>query len=424
MNRSARAAAPAWHWRHLLDAPHRLAFFLAIVVLMFASAWWVLVQGARLGDGWGLRYAVSPSLLHATVMTFGFMPLFFAGFLFTAGPRWLGTAPPKARQLLMPLSLQAVGWLNWLVGGHVALVWALAGLLAAWLGLAWVQVLFWGLLRRSQVSDRLHARVIGVAGLLGLLSVGGVALALVLQAPELARLCVLSGLWASGVATYMAVAHRMIPFFTASAIPLFKVWSPKWLLHTVLAGVALELLAIWLEWAGVVAGGSTQSAWMLTRGLAELALGALVLYMALAWGLAQSLKIRLLGMLHLGLVWLGVSWVLAGLSQWLGLSSGVAALGLGPLHALTMGFFGSLMLAMVTRVSCGHSGRPLLADNVVWGLFWALQLATLWRIGSALPNAAPWLMSVPALLWALVAIGWGARWLSGYARARADGQAG
>ena len=34
-----------------------------------------------------LGYAVSPSLTHAAVMVFGFLPLFFSGFLFTAGPR-------------------------------------------------------------------------------------------------------------------------------------------------------------------------------------------------------------------------------------------------------------------------------------------------------------------------------------------------
>ncbi|MDO8276104.1 MAG: NnrS family protein, partial [Serpentinimonas sp.] len=53
---------------------------------------------------------------------------------------------------------------------------------------------------------------------------------------------------------------------------------------------------------------------------------------------------------------------------------------LGAMHAITMGFMGSLLLAMVTRVSCGHSGRTLVADRLVWGLFWLLQLATVLRV--------------------------------------------
>ena len=56
-------------------------------------------------------------------MTFGFIPLFFSGFLFTAGPKWLGVAPPEAPQLLLaPLLLQAGGWLLWLAGAHLHLV--------------------------------------------------------------------------------------------------------------------------------------------------------------------------------------------------------------------------------------------------------------------------------------------------------------
>ena len=91
------------------------------------------------------------------------------------------------------------------------------------------------------------------------------------------------------------------------------------------------------------------------------------MWLALRWGLVQSLKIRLLAMLHIGFVWLGLAFVLGGASQWLGLVSGAPVLGLGALHALSMGCLGSLMLAMVTRVSCGHSGHALVADADSFG---------------------------------------------------------
>ena len=78
---------------------------------------------------------MSPSLGHAAVMTFGFIPLFFTGFLFTAGPKWLGVDGPEARSLLAPLLLQAAGWLVWLLGLHTALGLSLAGGAVALLGL-------------------------------------------------------------------------------------------------------------------------------------------------------------------------------------------------------------------------------------------------------------------------------------------------
>jgi len=43
---------------------------------------------------------------------------------------------------------------------------------------------------------------------------------------------------------------------------------------------------------------------------------------------------------------------------------GEHVLGLEPLHALAIGFFGSMLLAMVTRITHGHSGRPLQVQPV------------------------------------------------------------
>lgn len=412
-----------WRLRQVMAAPHRLAFFLALVGLLFSSAWWALVQWDRLGWGWGLGYAVSPTLLHSTVMTFGFMPLLFAGFLFTAGPKWLGVRPPETSRLVVPLVLQTVGWMLWLVGGHLSGVVALVGLMLAWGGLAWAQLLFWRLLLSSEAPDRLHATVIGVAGALGVIALAGLVLSLLLDAQALARLWVLTALWGFVVTTYVAVAHRMLPFFTASAVPMLRIWRPTWVMGALLGAVGMEVAFIWLEWLGGGESGSSRG-WMLSRGMLELAVGCVLVWLALAWGMVQSLKVRLLAMLHIGFVWLGLSFILAGLSQLLGFRSGVPWLGLGTLHALTMGFLGSVMVAMVTRVSTGHSGRPLVADNIAWAAFWGLQLAVVLRIAGAVSGAPGWLMGVVALLWLVVVAAWGLRMLGWYGRSRADGQAG
>ncbi|WP_291065246.1 NnrS family protein [Hydrogenophaga sp.] len=412
-----------WRLRHLLLAPHRLAFALALLLLLSTAAWWVLVQVDRLAGVPGLPYALSPALGHAAVMTFGFMPLFFSGFLFTAGPKWLGVAPLQAAALLAPLLLQTVGWLLWLLGLHLGLGLALAGLAAALSGLVWVGVLFWRLLLRSTVADRLHAKAVGVAFGLGVLSLALLLAAVFAGAHGLARVAVLSGLWGFCVLVFVVVAHRMLPFFTSSAVPMANNLGPFWMLWIMWAALALELLAVWLQWAGWHIGAHGR-VWMLWFGLLQLAAGSMILWLAFVWGLVQSLRIRLLAMLHLGFLWLGLSFMLAGASQLLGLRLGTPVLGLGALHALTMGALGSLMLAMVTRVVCGHSGRALVADNLVWGLFWLLQVAVLLRIAAALPQAPFWLMGAAALLWALVMAAWGLRLLSWLGRLRADGRPG
>lgn len=413
-----------WRASHLLLAPHRLGFFLAMVVLVAAGGWWALVQLDRLSPVLSLPYALSPSLAHGAVMTFGFIPLFFAGFLFTAGPKWLGVQPLAPRQLRVPLLLQATGWLLCLAGAHLHGLTALAGLVLACAGLAWVTALFWGLIRRSRADDQVHARTVGAACIVGCLSLAGLALGLLLGEPDVARACILTGLWGFVVVVYVSVAHRMIPFFTASALPRIDAWRPFWVLWLMLAVAVTEVVAVWVELQGPLQG-TAGTVWRLARGAFELAAGGVLLWLAVVWGLVQSLKNRLLAMLHIGFFWLGLALVLGGLSQWLGLAQDAPVLALGSLHALTMGCLASLMLAMVTRVSCGHSGRALVADNLVWTLFWLLQAATLLRIAAAAQTAlAAWLLLAAALLWAGVMGVWGVRLGNWYGRLRADARPG
>ncbi|MBT9512091.1 MAG: NnrS family protein [Acidovorax sp.] len=416
-----------WRWRHVMLAPHRLGFLLAMVVLVASGAWWALVLVDR-PTGWlGLSVVLPPTLVHSAVMAFGFIPLFFSGFLFTAGPKWLGVEPLPVQALRYPLFAQAVGWCLWLAGAHWHAFVALAGLALAWSGLVWMTAQFWGRVRLSQAQDQLHARVIAGACLLGSISVAGLWLSLALGAPALARAWVFTGLWGFVVVVYVAVAHRMIPFFTSSALPMVQAWRPFWVLWLMLGAALMQVLAAWLDWAGVPASAAG-TAWGLVWGTLQLVVGGVLVWLACVWGLVQSLKNRLLAMLHIGFLWLGLAFLLGGAAQWLAWGLGVGGLGLGALHALTMGCLASLMLAMVTRVSCGHSGRALVADRIAWTLFWLLQAATLLRIAAAVPGVpgvvVRWLLLLAAGLWAGTMGAWGVRLGRWYGCLRADGRPG
>lgn len=414
----ARTDQPRWHWRHVLAAPHRLGFLLAMIVLAASGLWWAAVQLDRSGLGPGLSYAVSPSLLHAAMMTFGFMPLFFSGFLFTAGPKWLGVRAPSVASLAPALIAQAAGWLLWLAGGHLHAALAVAGLALATAGLAGVAVRFLRLIAASREPDRMHAKTVAMALVAGSLSLAGLTVSVAAGADTLARLCVLSGLWGFVVVVFVTVAHRMIPFFTSTAVPMAGAWRPFWVLWLMLGAALFEALAVWID-----ALAAEQAAWQLARGSLELCAGGMLAWLAFAWGLAQSLRIRLVAMLHLGFLWLGLALALGGATQLLGWATATPVLPLAALHALTMGCLGSLMLAMVTRVTCGHTGRPvpLVADNLVWGVFLLLQVATLLRIAATVagwPGQA--LLTAAALLWAGLILTWGGRYAAWYGRPSTD----
>ena len=284
--------------------------------------------------------------------------------------------------------------------------------------------LFWGLIRRSPAEDRVHALTVGTACVVGCLSLAGLTISLALDAHAVALACVFTGLWGFVLVVYLAVAHRMIPFFTASALPRMNAWRPFWLLGLMLALAAFEVAAAWVERDGGPPG-TVGAAWTLVRGLLELAAGGLLLWLALKWGFVRSLKNRLLAMLHIGFGWLGLALALGGVAKLGGWAQGTVVLNLGSVHALTMGCLASLMLAMVTRVSCGHSGRALVADRIAWTLFWLLQVATLLRIAGAVQSAfAGGLLLATALLWAAIMAVWGLRLGNWYGRLRADGRPG
>jgi uncharacterized protein involved in response to NO len=103
--KAAPAPDPAWRWRHLLLAPHRLGFFLAMGVLVFTGGWWALVQVDRPAL-LNLSYAAAVAgACHSRDLRF--IPLFF--WAFCHGWSQMARRAPEVPQLRAPLVLAALG---------------------------------------------------------------------------------------------------------------------------------------------------------------------------------------------------------------------------------------------------------------------------------------------------------------------------
>ncbi|WP_290642590.1 NnrS family protein, partial [Aquabacterium sp.] len=105
-----------WRFSTLLAAPHRLSFFTAACVMSAAALWWWVEMLARSGAWPSLATAVPSTFVHPVVMSLGFMPLFFSGFLFTAGPKWLQMGEVQARAIAPGVLTTGAGWLALLCG--------------------------------------------------------------------------------------------------------------------------------------------------------------------------------------------------------------------------------------------------------------------------------------------------------------------
>lgn len=412
---------PPWRPIWLLAAPHRLAFFMAAIMLALSSVWWGLILTTR-ALSIALLWAVPVSAAHALLMTMGFMPLFFVGFLFTAGPKWLGLREVTARSLLPGLTLMPTGWVIVLIGFHIHTMVACAGVALVASGWTTLSMKFLNMVRQSRVPDRVHARAVAVACGVGVITLWMAAASLATGSELMLRTTTQVGLWGFIAMVFAVVSHRMIPFFGSSAIAILDAWRPLWLLWVMVGILWLEamLSAMDLWWWSV----PTAIRW--GQVAFELPTSLLLLWLAMRWGLVQSLKIRLLAMLHGGFVWLGISFALNAASHTLmALTNGEMSLGLAPLHAMTMGYLGATMFAMTTRVSSGHGGRPHAADNTAWTLYWILQGAVLLRVVSAIwPAAGTPLTLLSISAWTTAMTGWAIRYARWFGRPRLDGRPG
>jgi uncharacterized protein involved in response to NO len=408
--------------RRLLDAPHRLGFFAGAVLLVSAALWWGAALALR-AAGVAVPWAVSPRTAHARVMVFAFMPLFFAGFLYTAGPRWLQLPSVSARTLLAPVAAMVAGWLGAGVGFHVSAQLAALGLAAAALGFGLLGGRFGLMVAQSRAPDRDHAAIVLIGCVVMASALWSAAVGVGLERDTAVRSAAQVGLWGGAGLVFASVAHRMIPFFTAAALPALDAWRPRALLMTMvlLIGVQAPFAA-----AEVAAVGPVPFGWLVLRAVIEGAGGALLVWLAVRWGLVQSLRVRLLAMLHMGFFWLGVAFVLGGVSHTLqAASDGTLSLGLAPLHAFTIGYLGSTLLAMATRVVCGHSGRALVADRWAWAIFWALQAAVVLRVLAALWPSVSTPFTLLAAQFFVASVGaWTLRYGRWLLQPRADGQLG
>jgi uncharacterized protein involved in response to NO len=402
-------------WTVLTAAPHRLLFFAGMTNLLLASAWWFTHLLARYTGFplFALDLSVAPIWAHSFLMLFVALPAFIFGFLFTTFPRWMnGPQVPHAAYVAAGVLLMT-GTLCWIVGAHSGLT---AQLVAVALALAGLTTGLVALLRVLIDAEQVvaHAIVCAIALTVGIVSLAGFGYGLWGANDFALHFAVRSALWGFLLPVFFAVCHRMVPFFSQNAVPGYVAWRPLWVLVAVIALAYLRLL---LGTAGALE----------SLAVVDFAMALLTATCAVRWTSLAARGNPLLWTLYAGLAWLPIAMALQTARDASFAMTGEWALGRAPIHALGVGFFGGMLVAMVTRVTMGHSGRPLRMDRTTLACFLGVQLAAASRVGSEIvsaPGAIRNLLLGSALLW-LVAFGtWSMRNGAIYLAPRVDGKPG
>src|SRR5574337_907839 len=359
--------------RLLAAAPHRPLFLAGTVAVMLSMAWWAVeLTWMRFGVASWPHRTIPPVYGHGMLIQYGLFPLFMFGFLMTTFPRWLGR-PDLPRTRFLPVAGCVFGGYVLANVGLLDLPWLLklgiAVMLVGYLVGVWT---LGGVLRASVAERKGHARSCLTALSLGCVGLG-VFLAYLFGAPaDCALLAIKLGTYGLLLPIYFTVMHRMLPFFSGNVVPGYKVIRPDWSMPVVWVLLLAHLL---LEWRA--------------------ALG-----------------------------WLPVAFVLYAVQDVVYATSGHLILGRAPLHALAIGFFGSMLVAMVTRVTQGHSGRPLQMGAVAWLCFGLLQVVALLRIRAELGGDVYLWLVIAAYGWLLAFLPWVLRSAWIYLTPRVDGKAG
>ncbi len=398
--------------RRLGTAPHRILFFAGALNVLLAMAWWATwTIGVRWPGAHALAYPpVYPGWLHAFVMQYQMLPSFVFGFLLTTFPKWM-KQPDVARRRFLPVGLAMIaGQVLTLAGalGSRDVILAGVGLtLVGWLAaLSVLAPMLW-----RETGTTWHARscvaalVLGLAGLVAFFAfiADAVPMTWVLITIKL-------GTFGCLLPIYFTIAHRMFPFFAGNVVEGYVPWRPTALLAAFWCAIVLRLA---LDLAG-----QASLLW-----LPDAALLGVTGYAFWRWW-PRGHKPGLLAVLFLALAWLPIAMALYLADDIAFAIRDAHLLGRAPAHALFVGFFGSALVAMVTRVTQGHSGRPLVMPPIAWFTFVAIQLVAIARIAAEL-TADPYAwFAIAAVGWLVAFAPWVVRGAGIYLAPRADGKPG
>jgi uncharacterized protein involved in response to NO len=395
----------------LSSEPHRLMFFFGALQGVVAFGWWAADIVARYGAG-DVIYAwtVPPMWAHAWLLLYGFFPFFMFGFLMTAGPNWLG-APKPARAAFIPAAVaMATGLVLFYIGLLFDSKLAAAGILVHCVGWLWgIGVLVRMLLRYWNPNAR-YALVLFVFFTIGCIGSAIFGLSVASGNYTFAAYALHGAIWFFLLPVFAGVSTRMVPFFSRGILGPSVDYRPWWARPALMAGVIAH--------GAIELAGAEQWLWVVDAPLA-----LIVAYLAGKWGLTRSFRVRLLAVLHISLAVLASALALYALLSVAVATRAATHVGLAPLHLLTIGYFAAMTVGMVSRVSLGHSGRPLEADTWTWCCYIGLLAAALLRAiaeFSAGTAAGPVIMVLAALTAFGSFAAWAWRYVPMYVTPRVD----
>lgn len=356
----------------LFSISFRPFFILAGIIAFINPILWVY---SYLGHFSLVLDKVDPLFWHAHEMIFGFSGALIAGFILTASANWTNSKPYQGRVLVLLTFAWLVERISYFLPFNIHVSALLMNLFFPLLLIFLYAKLdnfpkqrnvFIPILLGITVSKLFHS--FGYIYSIDYLEFSGKHIAI-----GLVRLIVL------------LIAGRVIPFFTRKKIDGISINLPSWITPLSL----LPIFLLCLPWS------STMPKLPLVIVLI-LAITANITRQ-LMWKPHRTINVPILFILHIGIACINIGLILELLAQFYPQINYTKA----PMHMLMAGGLGIVSIGIMTRVTLGHTGRDIKADNYTIFLYAMIVLGSLVRgfVPLLLPKLYFMSLYVASILW-------------------------
>ena len=310
-----------------------------------------------------LPSAFDPLSWHRHEMLFGFVGAVVAGFLLTAIPNWTGRLPIAGPPLASLFGLWFAARIAVLFSGEIG------RLIPAVLDVGFYLTLALVGAREVLLSKNRNLPIVGMVLLFGLANAldhaGAVGL---VGSSDLGWMFALSLV----VLMISLIGGRITPSFTRNWLVKQGVTTglptqPARFDMVVIGVTAFALLAWITAPPGYLSGGLLMAA------------AALQIVRLARWSGVRTVSDPLVLILHVGYAWVPVGLALLGASL-----IGVPIPRSAAIHALTAGAMTTMILAVMTRASLGHTGRELKANGATVAIYGLITVGALLRVTAPL----------------------------------------
>jgi uncharacterized protein involved in response to NO len=352
-NQASRSRLALW------QLGFRPFFLLGLLAAPMLVALWL---AALLRGPSAVQY-FAPTYWHGHEMIFGFATAIVIGFIYTASQNWTGTPGIRGPRLVLLAGL----WL----AARVLMAFPILprGLVAA-IDLAFLPAAACFLVPYLGRKEQRHNLIFLV--LLSALTIGNLLM-------HLSALGILVDFDRRGlylgldviILMIVTISGRIVPMFSERAVPGYVRTPSPWLDRAALASAVFYAVCDFaLPMSALTA--------LVAAAAAGINLGRWV-----RWHHRGIWRVPILWVLYVGYAWIAVGFALRAATRFAEVPISTAT------HAFTVGAIGTMIIAMISRVSLGHTGRAIRASRPTIAAYAFVTTAATARVVGSLPLGIP-----------------------------------